>query len=98
MAKHTPGPWKTVSKPDYASYGGIGIEQNSGSKDENVICEIWPIQTVPTEDAESQANSRLIAAAPDLLAALKWVAESASRDNDEFGMWAAVDAAIAKAE
>lgn len=40
----------------------------------------------------------ILAAAPDMLASLKWVAESASRNDDEFGMWAAVDAAIAKAE
>jgi|688.fasta_scaffold772223_2 hypothetical protein len=33
-----------------------------------------------------------------LASALKWVAESVSRENDEFGMWAAVDAAITKAE
>tara|TARA_R110000868_G_scaffold150529_1_gene373773 strand:- start:1179 stop:1307 length:129 start_codon:yes stop_codon:yes gene_type:complete len=34
----------------------------------------------------------------EMFAALKWVAESASREDDEFGMWVAVDAAIAKAE
>jgi hypothetical protein len=71
VGKHTPGPWKTVNKPDYASYGGIGIEQDSGSKDENVICEIWPIKTVPTEDPEAQGNALLIAAAPEMLEALR---------------------------
>lgn len=58
MKKHTPGPWKLSENRDYA------IESVHG----DFLIGHYEV----TEDNESQdlANARLIAAAPDLLAAL----------------------------
>jgi len=68
--------------------GGFGIHVGRGI----VICGRagWPDRA-----EESEANARLIAAAPDLLAALKEVAHHA---DDECGFMVQVKAAIAKAE
>lgn len=58
--KHTPAPWKVIKE----------VERLPNSKeiqtlDGKVIAEVF------TDVAESAANARLIAAAPELLAALK---------------------------
>jgi|SRR5689334_19242645 len=60
-AKHTPGPWRVVERErdDNAAYS---IESESGIIVANVISGLG----LETE----AANARLIAAAPDLLAAL----------------------------
>jgi hypothetical protein len=67
---HTQGPWKAYF---YAkdSYGRIvaTVGANDGC---NRICEITPI-ALP--ESEVEANVRLIAAAPDLLAALKAISD-----------------------
>lgn len=70
-----------------------------------------PIATVENDVAEYEANGDLIKAAPDLLAALKWLADSASASQEsqspEAREWYAKDVwhgielardAIAKAE
>ena len=56
MAKHTPGPWAVV---------GTNIEQI----EEGV--EIATVSEYRTMTLRQSANARLIAAAPDLLAALR---------------------------
>lgn len=68
MSKHTPGPW--------ARYGLI-VRAEDGGEDE--ICKIseW--------DAKNEfANGDLIAAAPDLLDALKWHVDALEMDAVEF--------------
>ena len=60
-AKHTPGPWRPARSRDYgwlvnAATGCVALAR-SGS--------------VEARDDATEANARLIAAAPDLLAALK---------------------------
>jgi hypothetical protein len=64
-AKHTPGPWSVnVGQPRSGLWDRTTIVFG---KDDNVIATInrhWP---------EVDANGRLIAAAPDLLASLKLV-------------------------
>lgn len=67
-AKHTPGPW--VVKPAENEQGGFDIDSEYGYH----IAE-----TIGGLDDEEEANSRLIAAAPDLLAALQEMVEA----NDE---------------
>jgi hypothetical protein len=64
-AKHTPGPWVS---------NGFAIEQENGPA--FVIAHIehdgdpdWPDQGI--DESTAEANARLIAAAPDMLAALK---------------------------
>jgi hypothetical protein len=58
QATHTPGPWKEKRK--LAIY----------SADDEPICAVFPAET----EARSKADARLIAAAPDLLAALETIA------------------------
>lgn len=90
MATHTPGPW---SVPKYFGYGTICAEK------EQVIARISAVGVRATA-----ANARLIAAAPDLLAALKALTEwgrehtSPRDENSPHSLLIAAVAAIAKAE
>ena len=81
---HTPGPWKSAT-------GWVM------SKDNGVICGDFP--GIYRDNGQAEANMNLIAAAPDLLAALK---ELLHEDNQGGGVdLDALDrarAAIAKAE
>jgi hypothetical protein len=66
-AKHTPGPWATDRDPDrrflvYCNDATGSLVARTGGNG---------FEYVNTSDAEQEANARLIAAAPDLLAALK---------------------------
>lgn len=67
-AKHTPGPWRifqTKGKPRFYVIG-IGREDGRGITDGNVGLGVWD-----ADSPEALANGRLIAAAPDLLSALR---------------------------
>ena len=76
MSGHTPGPW--VQKPSAVS---DNICIYAGGKREGYgIGEAWNIN----DNAENFANARLIAAAPDLLAALESIARI---DISEVGAW-----------
>jgi len=77
-AKHTPGPWEasrkyvkqTGAKPWWgirSAKGVIASTVNSGSED-------IAITHVQRSDRELEANARLIAAAPDLLADMRTIA------------------------
>jgi hypothetical protein len=99
---HTPGPWRSEG-PDEDPYGEIGVFADAGSR---LVCELWQDDApVPDFNAEQRANARLIAAAPDLLAALKALTQD-SRFNLVIGgnpnavdaLVKQVDEAIAKAE
>lgn len=78
MSTHTPGPWVDAKATDKTG-GSIvmrGDEWIAVAQDFNQ----WD------RDAERQANARLIAAAPDLLAALQKLAdyaEAEARGGDE---------------
>jgi len=67
MTQHTQGPWRT---PALAVYAGRTKVAQCISENDN---EFWPgIEgDISPENAEAAANARLIAAAPDLLAALE---------------------------
>lgn len=96
--KHTPGPWTSedISFKHDAFYGIPIIEAATGYG----MATAWQVDNVKASDTQ-RANARLIAAAPDLLAAL--VAAYAEIDglhwtNDRVeGVLAAARAAIAKA-
>lgn len=88
MAKeHTPGPWTTEGR--YILYG----EKNDW---------LATVERFHGEyEAESQANARLIAAAPELLEALKGILEIGKRnmENPKYdGYFNTARAAIARAE
>lgn len=62
--KHTPGPWKVFHTTNGQTILGIGeAEGSDGITDANF--GLW------RSGPEREANARLIAAAPDMLAALK---------------------------
>ena len=108
MAAHTPGPWEVVAdhpqnaclkiQPVNRQYGGDEVATIYGVQDDcRCVDDVW------TEQPIRDANARLIAAAPELLAACEaWVTyldsddELGSRDDEEV-MMAAFRAAIAKA-
>jgi len=58
MSKYTPGPWRTT-----------GLNVRSGDALVAVVVDQWAYEKTP--EPEKNANARLIAAAPDLLEALK---------------------------
>ena len=72
-SKHTPGPW-------IIKYSGNGypyqLDAPNGSRGPGVIRSVtrWGAFSFPSSP-EALANARLIAAAPELLEALKWLHE-----------------------
>ena len=93
-AKHTPGPW-AIYVPKCLSNDSMvyGIDTNNGIKSESVV--LFDGGILKKEDA------RLIAAAPDLLDALKALTHSLDVEDlvhdDQRSSFAAAIAAIAKA-
>ena len=79
MSKHTPGPWHTA--------GEQGVQIRS-AKDQ--IAKVWTMR-----GNEWKANARLIAAAPELLEALKLARSIIGHPDDAHTQM--IDAAIAKA-
>lgn len=105
MAKHTPGPWLQ----DTRGYPHPDVKAACGRK----VATTWGLWSNTPKSADAlqartevaRANARLIAAAPDLLAALKAVTQHAIYDpegsltREEFdALMAQADAAVAKAE
>jgi len=88
MNKHTPGPWHTAPDKSFYVFAHGSLAEQAGVTDGPFICS-----------ASTQSNARLIAAAPDLLAALRLI--EIDRDGDGFICREAMDqvrAAIARAE
>lgn len=95
-AKHTPGPWRTSLSDDtvviHIDAKGVHHEVANIDGDYNEP-DLWPIM---------EANTRLIASAPDLLSALRWLRAfwhpGSNHDTDEVQCaLASADAAIARA-
>jgi hypothetical protein len=96
MSKHTPGPWE-VDRDDSQK---VWVKSKAEGWDEEWVALSF--------SGRAGANARLIAAAPDLLEALKAAKEvvdvaehmTSCRSDDDF-VWGAqklINAAIAKAE
>ena len=77
--KHTPGPW-VVEPENYDCDGGTLVR----TKGKICLANVWGVMFAKTPDDESLANARLIAAAPDLLEALEYLAGACelALDND----------------
>lgn len=98
MSKHTPGPWFVcgpLTDEESGRPGGIPVrvvayEAELGGEDENsiLICE---------PDTCSEADARLIAAAPDLLEALEKCYFYLQNETAQEHWMLEVGAAIAKA-
>ena len=87
MSGHTPGPWPCIR-----------LENENGPYATNYIahidcgvCMVW----APVGNSEREANARLIAAAPDLLAALELMVKE---HRKQFGLDGAWDSCLLKAE
>lgn len=92
--KHTPGPW-FMSGVRFRMNGGewhsINRYDEDKKQDENIACVGFDPRT-----SNGLADAHLIAAAPDLLAALRWVRGNyAAGSTAEIN--ARIDAALAKA-
>jgi hypothetical protein len=88
---HTPGPWCVRDLPTAQRY--IGPSQDGGAPS---VALVLSLANVP--EARLDADARLIAAAPDLLAALESIAAVAVGEGDVCELIACrARAAIAKA-
>ena len=92
---YTPGPWHIRNEKDNQGYRGVAVQSADGLCVANIVMDL--------HDRE-QANARLIAAAPDLLAALKLAfVQLQGKCGAPFRdlvptTWRQMEAAIAKAE
>lgn len=90
-AKHTPGPWAHHNTPTpfiYVNAGGLPI------------CQIYTSTAHGQSMGEQFANAHLIAAAPDLLEALREIFHDVKQGaipNDDDEWWKKASTAIAKA-
>lgn len=80
QAKHTPGPWGCVDTSNHAH--DYRLTQADGYP--------LPLKVEANDHSEQRANARLIAAAPDLLAAL--TAIIGDQPEDKYGYFAAHNA------
>lgn len=107
-AKHTPGPWTYQFNVNFDLHPRVMAKREDGE----MVCIASTIGTKTTRDKlsleEKSTNAHLIAAAPDLLAALEALFASYKRlaDSGDAGNWSLEDydegkqalAAIAKAK
>lgn len=88
-AQHTPGPWTANFGSREQGTSGALIRDRVG-----IVAEAYPRNPSGTEQTE---NARLIAAAPDLLAALQAVDRADAYTHERGEALAKARAAIAKA-
>jgi hypothetical protein len=75
MTQHIPGPWET----NRAARGGIGVYTRQGA----MVCKVAQWRG-SLGQATTEANAALIAAAPDMLAALQAIAaETTGYDTED---------------
>jgi len=84
MSKHTPGPWAATQTPNDGRWAVLG--------------PAFALPMFAVSPVTSEANARLIAAAPDLLDALKWLARGEHEWSAPPQAIAFMERAIAKAE
>lgn len=97
MGKHTPGPWRVSNGHTYLVHGKADPKTD---KPYGFVCSVgW------TSTTDGKANAYLIAAAPDLLEALKWaihhcenVCSLADRNDPDKRKFEIAKKAIAMAE
>lgn len=96
---HTTGPWTVWNFSDDPRHVAVGPEAGGLAVADVVACNAHGCYTAATE-ARGQANARLIAAAPAMLAALQDLADAVERFTASPQDWpelAAARAAIIKA-
>lgn len=101
MTQHTPGPWEIRKAKDGS--GDIAIVAPNAPADQysrpGILGECYAdIRRMGENNtAEAEANARLIAAAPELMEALKVIIDDPKSEVPS-GLYIAARAAIAKAE
>jgi hypothetical protein len=105
MSKHTPGPWIAVEKFGVlGSVNGGSVREYTNGTSQDQLFMVCSVQEDNGGQEATNANARLIAAAPDLLEALKLCEGNissllASTHPRVYGEWLDfVRTAIAKAE
>ena len=95
MSKHTPGPW-TMRESNFA-FHIYGVFKKS--KNAFITAAYWRNADYGASRTEAEANARLIAAAPEMLNALKYIVGcSIPLTSQQEECWKAMREAIAKAE
>jgi len=96
--EHTPGPWYLDPEPDDSHY------QISDGAEGIARVEVWDGDEDPEVMGVAMANARLIAAAPDLLEALRLAQRALNTaprfqvgDSDSYRIASTVDRAITQA-
>lgn len=92
-ASHTPGPWVSADYGDYGDYfGECRVILGEGGNIRTAV-------VLGFDNKENQANARLIAAAPELLVALRTLVDCVEYSNvrQDADAWIEARAAIAKA-
>ena len=94
MSKHTPGPWR--SKQEYANSWRIEQDVSVEKIGFSIALVTTTVLEMGSDNGSTPANARLIAAAPDLLAALQTIQDRILMDGtrEEFDL---ICAAIKKA-
>ena len=92
ITTHTPGPWG-IEQTGQTNWIGRMRSDGSGKIDE-IVTSTDRFKLTPKATFRNDANARLIAAAPELLEALKEVVAISDRKHDA---WDRAKAAIAKA-
>ena len=105
--KHTPGPWTITHDPDGSAAEGAAqgltviIEREDYEREDGDECGrhiAFCFGLGPTNDTQAVADYRLIAAAPDLLEALKTIMDAPSTLKSLLKARNAAASVIAKAE
>ena len=91
MSEHTPGPWKVIDACNLTQVA-------AGSRDDGTVKGIADLFDSNDGIPEWRSNARLIAAAPDLLAALKQLTFRAHLSPEDAWIETAALTAIAKVE
>lgn len=102
-SKHTPGPWEAYVNNSQGYALGVMVCSGGRAGGNENLCDIRDPHGFEGGVAEAEANARLVAAAPDLLAALNELYDICLMQGGTFGMlhqkeMAQACAAIAKAE
>ena len=74
-AQHTPGPWKAVEAA-YNPPGWLWVQNGPGA----LLADVHQNKNIPLE--ARNANARLMAAAPEMLAALEYYATDSSINGE----------------
>ena len=89
MTQHTPGPW---SEGNYREMDPLGSIVYGGDQDGH-----WVAIALGEDQPTTEANGRLIAAAPELLEALRWAQARVFVHEGNSDVYEAASTAIAKA-